>query len=191
MLNKEFVYLPVEHQLAAGQIVDVNIFAAHLYIKEISSTPALQISVDGSKFGKVFEGTHFDFSGNSFGQVKFRNYSAATISFTALFCSQNIIDSSIVLTGSLAVKDVANSLVTTDVINVGTLAARAADTTRREIIIQNNGTAAVWIGDSSVAVGRGYKLDADKSVVLATTDELYFTASTGTQAVNITELKDA
>lgn len=187
---REFVYLPVIHTLSAGATVNVEVLATHLYVKAISVQTGLQVSIDGSKFNNIYEGTHFNFTDTTIKSVKFFNNTSSSITFTALMCSEQITDSSFVLTGSLSVKSVANTIVTPAQLSVSTKTSIAADTSRREITIQNNGTDSVWIGDTNVAINRGFQLKAGKSTILATTAEIFLIANSGTQAINTLTMKD-
>lgn len=70
--------------------------------------------------------------------------------------------------------------------------ALALDTTRRAITIQNLGTDYVWIGTTTIAVGRGIRLSPGQTLVLdkAPTPAIWAVASSGTQTISYLIEKD-
>lgn len=65
-------------------------------------------------------------------------------------------------------------------VTVGTTATviKAANSSRKTILIRNNGDATIWIGDSGVTISDGKALEPSKSIKLYTQDAIYGIADT-------------
>lgn len=78
----------------------------------------------------------------------------------------------------------------TETIGLTTPRSIAADTTRKELIIQNTGSYPIWFGDTNINAGtkRGTKLDVDDFFILSCTAATYFMADTDESTLSINNL---
>lgn len=187
-MQKEFYYKPYTINVPANTLRPIPIEAAHVYIKAVSSS-SVQIQIDSSTPERIWPGLHFDMRhGESFRSVKLNNPTGAAVSVTILFSSEQITDSSFILGDTINVNLTPDLFETPAAVTATTAGVTiAADTSRREIILQNHGTVDVWAGDSNVnpATSCGYKIAASKSIVLTTAAAIVLKSASGTAVVSI------
>ena len=99
----------------------------------------------------------------------------------------------VVISGDLSVTDISDGISTPAKVDVATGSAQsliAANTNRKEIIVQNTGVYELWVGDANIdpPTNRGIKIVANDSITLATTAQLYGEAVTGATIASLLEL---
>lgn len=130
-----------------------------------------------------------------FSKIRFKQLSGATQSFAFAVTTGEVYDSRLVLSvASLDVNTSSNSVESPAVAAVTDTAAEAvaADSEVRELILQNNGSDDIWLGDSAVApaTSRGYKLEVGTSTVWTVAGAVYARCASGlTSTLSIVKLK--
>lgn len=125
--------------------------------------------------------------------ILFYNTAAESTTVKFILSKEEVRDNRLTITGSVfsTIQDntaPAGTVSTPASLSVSVQTSIAANASRKELIIQNNGTAAIRYGDEDTAVDRGLRLEAGKQVVLTTIAQVYLIAETGTQTVDYMEL---
>lgn len=153
-------------------------------VLENSSATDLEFSIGEQAFEVLPKGLSVELSeGDFFGDIQIKNTSGATATVTFAISAGRIFDSRVVLSGSLAVNSTPDSLSTpapaavTDTPGI----AVAADSTTREVVLQNNGASDVWVGASTVdaATFRGYKIAPGAGFTWNSSAALYAVCGSG------------
>lgn len=177
--------MPVDNRtitIVAGGFQDVFIYGRVLTIFEATAT-AINIALDGEPISAWREGQGIELGEDVwFKQIRFENTGGAASTIQYAVSNHRIVDNRAVVSGELEVDAAGNSVVTPAGIAVSDVAAAiAANTSRREIVLQNNGANDIWIGDANVdaATSRGIKLQPGDVLILATASVLYHRCAAG------------
>lgn len=162
-----------------------------------SNLSTFQISVDDGPFVAFKEGQKYSAPialGESgfFTRIRVKNPSASSLTVTMALGFGDIEDDTLILSGAITTA-VPSGLTTTADVSVAAASQqllKAANTGRAEIMLVNNGTATMRIGDSNAAAAQGVPLAPGASTVLTTAAAVYAYntgASAGTVSILETE----
>ncbi len=177
--------------IAAGVIRMVHCHARMLRIWECSAN-YIAVSFDGQPYSDLVAGAGYDFrDGEYFSKVEFHNTGGAAVTLTYTLAQGRVYDDRVVIAGTVVTNPAGDTINTPAAITVtATAVSIAANTGRREIILQNNGTENIWIGDANVDGNnsRGIKIAPDMIVAVPTEAAVYHRCETGkTSTLSILE----
>jgi len=191
------IYQYYQPTIAAGQILRVNAYSNFITLLDNSGSSDILISISGQSFQQLPKGISIGLpQGDNFKYLDFKNTSGASVQIKFSISSGRIFDNRVVISDAIAVNPTSDTIETPAAITVPTTAPGspqiAADTTRREIIIQNTGSNPLWVGDSAVdgASNRGVQIFSGESIILSTTAAIYLRAtgaSTTASTMNLTK----
>lgn len=173
---------PYQHfsvnNLPSGSIHKEGVLGNFLLLLSYTGTDSIYVSFGGETFQVLPKGIAVELpEDEKFLDLRFKQLSGAAQSFDFVITSGKVFDSRLVLQGSLDVNISANSNESPEEASITDTAsiAVAADSTCREVILQNNGSNDCWIGDSNVdgSSRRGYKLESGSSVIITSGGAIY------------------
>lgn len=109
-----------------------------------------------------------------------------TVAASPYLIDDNRLAGEVAITGALSTKEAPAAAAGYGAVTVGTAAVQivAANTGRRSVLLQNLGSASVFVGpDSAVTAGNGIKIDAGGSFTFAASSALYGLSGTAGQDV--------
>lgn len=179
------------HTLTPGQIIDVHARGAHLYVRSVSSEN-LQVLIDDGSPIDLYQGILVKSkNGLPFKKVQLYNKSGSvSLSIHVILSTEELVDSSVVVSGTVVIDNTSNAISTPATLSVNNSTGQtiAENTSRKELILQNNGTVNVRAGDSNTSAARGQRIRPGKSLILTTTAAVKVVAESGTQSVDYMEL---
>lgn len=189
------VYQDYQIVLTTGEFRSFQCHGRYLTILENSVSDDMLVQFDGQPSQPLPKGLSVEIPENeNFITISFRNPSVSSATIRFSISNGKVYDNRNVITGTVDVDDVSNTLDSPAAFAVDDTAqiAVASDSTVKEVILQNNGANAVWIGDSNVtpASSRGIKIDADTSMVVSSSDDIYARCAAGlTSTLSILKLR--
>lgn len=180
-------YQVIEHDIVAGGFQDIDLNSS--FVRVLTSTAGgdnLQVELIGNNpqpRTPIYAGIAFLVADYKQTRLRFWNLSGATITVAVAISDSIIYDDRLTFTSALPIKGgttretVAASSVTT---SAAVLVAQNDD--RTSLLVQNNGTVDIWVGDSNVAVGRGTKVVAGAVFETASSAALYAIANGATNS---------
>lgn len=184
------IYQKFTYVLAAGADIDVSVYGRFLTVLSNSNATDPHISVGGQAEYQIPAGLSIDLNpsadsgaiqATNFGKLRFRNSSGSSMTIEFAISSGRIIDNRVTISTStiLSVNNTGQTMSTPAAYAVATAAPGAAflaaASTTREVIMQNNGAAPVWIGDANVdgSANRGILIPVGGTFALQTAAALY------------------
>ncbi len=182
--------------IPAGEIRRVDVYSRFLTILNNSAASDPLVSIGGQSYERIPQGISIELPENdNFGYLEFYNDSIADLTITFAVSAGRIYDARLVASAVLSVNATSNVLSTPAAITVTTSApaspAIAADSTRRAVILQNNGANPVWVGDAAVdgANNRGICIVPGESMSIETEAAIYLRSTGGNSTVSYALLK--
>lgn len=191
-----YQYFPVAN-LPSGEEFKVSAVGSFVTLLSYTGTSDdVYISIGGESFQILPKGISIKLSsGQDFTNLRFKQLSGAPQSLAVALTTGEVYDSRLILTAtSLDVNIASNSLESPVPVTVTSTIgiAVAADSTGREVILQNNGSNDIWLGDANIdpATSRGYKLEVGTQVVWSCADNIRAKCAAGLNStLSITKLK--
>ncbi len=181
--------------LSAGQVLPLNVYARYITILSNSITTNPEISIGGDQFETIKAGLSIELpEGEHIQEIQLRNPAGGAMTLTFALSAGKITDASLVVSGIVDVSASADGMSTPAALTITTAAPGAASisasSTRRGVIIQNQGPNPVWVGDSNVdgASNRGIKIAVDDSIILDFTGAIYMRSTGGNSTVSYMDL---
>lgn len=192
MADNKSYYRYFDITIAAGEIYQLNVFGRFMSILYNSSTTDPLVAINGQPEEKIPAGLSIKLSDEeySFKKIEIRNSSGSSMSLKLAFSSGEVYDNRFAVTSTLDVNTATDTISTPAALTIPTTApgaaSIAASTSRREVVIQNNGANPLWIGDANVdgANNRGIKVAAGDSIVLNTSAAIYMRATGASTTVS-------
>lgn len=190
---------PYQHfsvsNLASGSIHKEGVLGNFLLLLSYTGTDNIYVSFGGETFQVLPKGIAVELpEDEKFLDLRFKQTSGAAQSFDFVITSGKVFDSRLVLNGTIAADIIPDSLTTPASFAVDDTAqiAVAADTNTQSVLLQNNGSNDIWIGDANVApaTSRGTKIAPNGSLPVGVKDDIYARCAAGltsTLSINITE----
>lgn len=177
----------------AGGIITIETYANFLILLSNTSTTKVKVSIGGQAFQDLPVGLSVELpreNEQSFSQLQFQNVTAGAIQIEFAISNGRVVNSSLVLSGSVTTNEAVSQFTSSNKVSVGTGATiiSTADPTRKEIMLYNNDlTKTVWVGDGSVSATnkRGIPLAPDETLILRTSAAIYGIVSTATADISI------
>ncbi|HUW19365.1 MAG TPA: hypothetical protein VMW16_08690 [Sedimentisphaerales bacterium] len=163
--------------IEANGIRRLDSYNSFITLLECSTTSGVKVAIGGGgPKGVLKKGLSVQLpQGKTFDYIIFENTTAAQITITVALSTGIVYDNRLVLAGVVPTDNTANKIETPAKIalNAGNsyTATIAADSDRKELIIQNTGANDFWYGDTNVdpANKRGIKVQPNDSHVLTLT----------------------
>jgi len=182
--------------IPAGEIRRVDVYSRFLTILNNSAASDPLVSIGGQSYERIPQGISIELPDDeNFTYLEFYNDSAATLTITFAVSAGRIYDARFVASAILSVNATSNVLSTPAAIAVTTSApaspAIAADSTRRAVMLQNNGSYPVWAGDSNVdgANNRGLCISPGEALTLESEAEIYLRSTGGASTISLVILQ--
>lgn len=195
MENLTTIYQYFQRAIAAGEVVRVNVYGNFITLLSNTGSANIRISIGGQSFQELPFGLSVELpQGDKFTYLEFQNTEGAAVTIAFSLSSGRINDARLVLNGVVAVNLTTNALLTPAAITVNTAAPGAAtiaaNTSRRTVIIQNNGANPIWAGDSAVdgASNRGILIPVGDTLILDSEAAIYLRATGAASTASIMEL---
>jgi len=197
LLNPKFKIDFISLSLLTNTIKEIAIDHNVLYLVSNDLSTDLKISFDnGAKYTSWKE--NFKISGlqsNSDGEIKtifLKNDSTSTMSIEFYAINGDIDDRTLNTLTTINATFAGDEINTPAQISVTTAQTSIpANSDRKELIIQNNGSFDLWFGDSDTAINRGIKVGSAKTFVLNSQAKTYLISDGGTNLVNYLENNEA
>lgn len=195
MENLTTIYQYFQRVIAAGEVARINVYGNFITLLSNTGSANIRISIGGQSFQELPFGLSVELpQGDNFTYLEFQNTEGAAVTIAFSLSSGRINDARLVLNGVVAVNLTTNALSTPAAITVNTAAPGAAtiaaNTSRRTVIIQNNGANPIWAGDSAVdgASNRGILIPIGDTLVLDSEAAIYLRATGAASTASIMEL---
>lgn len=190
---------PYQHfsveNLASGAEHKVSVVGNFIILLDYTGTDNVLISFGGESYQVLPKGIAVELpEDEQFRNLRFKQSSGAAQTFSFAVTTGKVFDSRLVLSGSLDVNPSANAVETPEAFDVDDTAqiAVAADSETREVVLQNNGSNDIWLGDEDIdpSVKRGKKLEPGTECVWTCSGAIYAICESGlTSELSITKLK--
>ena len=184
-------YTYIEWTLASGEVRELALEGTFLTILSNSALTDAQIGLGDNIFQAIPAGISIEFPADSqFERLMIKNPSIGAMTLKLAVSFGRIWDNRVVFAGSISVEETPNVLSTpanVTVTDVATLLS-GVDATKREMIIQNNGTEDFYIGAVGVTFGTGTLVESGNAIILEQQDAVYAICDTGktsTASLNI------
>lgn len=176
--GSETVYQHYSRTIAAGEIAEVSVFGRFITLLSNTSSTDMQLQIDSDPLQTFPKGLSLDLpEGKFFKKIYIKNPSASSADITFAISSGKILDSRVVLSGSLSTNDTPDLFTTPAKASVTATASKivTGSSSTRVMIIQNKGPYPCTIGDSNVDADndRGYEIPVDGAIELKTKADIW------------------
>lgn len=179
----KFIYQHREVTLANGDRLTVYTDAKFFRILE-NSGDDIKIQLNDEPESKIKKGMSINLDIDvDLTRLILINDTGASVTIEYTLSNFPVTDDRLNVAGSIDTNPAGNTLTSPAAAAVTDAAAVAvaADSTVKEVILQNNGANDIWVGDSNVAPAsnRGYKIEPGASVVLTCSAAIYARCAAG------------
>lgn len=174
-MSKPF-FEPYTRVIPAGGMINLPFMGRFITLLENDLSIDPQVGIDQAYKGSLPKGLSVELpSGEVFKYIQIHNPSGSTMTITLALSVGRIYDNRLVISGEVDVDFTPTAIETPAAItlNAGNSYEQtiAADTDRKAMFLQNNGSNAFWAGDSNVdpTANRGTKVEPDEIYICEVT----------------------
>ncbi len=194
-ITLENVYQFFRRTIAAGETAKINAWGNYVTLLSNSGSNNIFISIGGQPMQEMPFGLSVALPHDArFKYLEFYNSAGVSVTIEFTVSAGLVSDNRSVINSTLVVDPSSDGLATPAAITVNTAAPGAAtiaaDSTRREVIIQNNGANPIWAGDANVdgANNRGILIPIGQAIVLSTQAAIYLRSTGGASTASTMNL---
>lgn len=189
-VSTQNTYKHYTQTIPAGGFIPVGVYGRFVCILSVTDNQDIKISFDGDKEQEIYAGISIELPvGEYYKEFRLHNPNVSDVVVKYASGNGRINDNRLTLSADqISIIDISNGISTPASMSVSVKDSIASNANRKELIIQNNGTANILVGDTNITTTRGLLVEPGDSITLDTNAEVFLIAVTGTQTVAYMEL---